>query len=173
MNKFSSSFTACAAFILLGVGVTPLANAGYVFTDLGSWNWYSFATGINNTGQVVGQDTTGRAALWDGTTTTDLGTLNLGGTSSKALAINQAGQAVGYSVNASNTALHATLWNGSTAPIDIGILSGNWSWATAINDNGQVAGYSAATGSGATQATLWNGTIATDLGTLGGSESTS
>ena len=69
------------AVILLcvGVGVTPLANATYIFTDLGTFGEaYSTPTAINSTGQVVGYsnttgDTANHATIWNGTTATDLG----------------------------------------------------------------------------------------------------
>jgi probable HAF family extracellular repeat protein len=61
------------------------------------------------------------------------------------------------------------VWNGTT-PTDLGIDSA----AYAINDSGQIAGDRNANGDLGgigTHATVWNGTIATDLGTLGGSQS--
>jgi uncharacterized membrane protein YdfJ with MMPL/SSD domain len=69
MIKFTPSFSACAALILLGVGVTPLANAAYTFTDLGTLGGSSSsANGINNAGQVVGYVWNGAtsATIWKG-----------------------------------------------------------------------------------------------------------
>lgn len=158
MKKLTTSLTTCAALILLGVGVTPLANAAYTFTDLGTLlgDGNSEAWAINNTGQVAGFsfNTTldaSRATIWNGLSITALSAF--GGHNSMAFAVNNVGQVAG-GVNISTTGndWHASLWNGATAT-DLG--SG---FAYAINDAGQVAG------SSGNQAILWNGTSATDLG---------
>ena len=95
------------------------------------------AWGINDSGQVVGssQYTLGgsatHAAIWNGTTPTDLGTLGPG-QHSAALAINDAGQVVGwsdYDVTAFN--YHATIWDGTT-PTDLGTLGGVLAWPGAL-----------------------------------------
>ena len=118
-------------------------------------------TGINNFGQVVGWsnisgDSAFHAAIWNGTTPTDLGTL--GGDYSRAMGINDSGQVVGWA-NTSDSKIHVTIWNGTT-PTDLG-----WgNYANGINDSGQVVGvahYNSVTyGS---RATIWNGTTPTDL----------
>lgn len=110
-----------------------------------------------------------RATLWNGSTTTDLGTLD-GGAVSYAEAINDAGQVVGSSDIMGHTANHATLWNGTTA-IDLGTLGGTSSYTHDINSAGQVVGKSQITGDTFFHATLWNGTTATDLGGLSGFDS--
>jgi probable HAF family extracellular repeat protein len=51
--------------------------------------------------------------------------------------------------------------------IDLGTLGGNKSVPNAVNNAGQVAGWSETAG-GQIHATVWNATMATDLGTLGG-----
>ncbi|SFH34424.1 PEP-CTERM protein-sorting domain-containing protein [Nitrosospira sp. Nsp14] len=99
------------------------------------------------------------AIVWNGTTATDLGTL--GGTSSWAYAINDAGQVAGGAYFPGDANGHAILWNGSTLK-DLGTLGGGSSEAFAINDSGQVTGW-AATTDGAQHAALWNGTTVTDL----------
>jgi probable HAF family extracellular repeat protein len=103
------------------------------------------------------------AVVWNGTTAADRGTL--GGTSSWAYAINDAGQVAGGAYFPGDADGHAIQWNGST-PTDLGTLKGV-SVALAINDAGQVAGYSFVNpggyGSGPWHATLWNGTTPTDL----------
>jgi probable HAF family extracellular repeat protein len=99
------------------------------------------------------------AALWNGSTVIDLGTL--GGSNSYALAINSSGQVAGYSEVSGDAAAHAAVWNRSTAT-DLGTLGGTSSYATSINNSGQVAGYSA-TMRGDQHATMWNGPTATDM----------
>jgi probable HAF family extracellular repeat protein len=81
--------------ILLGIGMTSLVNAAYIFTDLGTLSGNnSTATAINNAGQVVGYSYAtlddSHATLWNGTTLTALDT-TMGGYYSQATAINNAG----------------------------------------------------------------------------------
>jgi probable HAF family extracellular repeat protein len=183
MIKFAHSSSACAALILLGVGVTPLANAAYIFTDLGtlSGGCCSYANAINNVGGVAGWSYTAgnntyHATVWNGATATELGTLTAkdlntlpGGSFSIAYAINNNGQVAGASTTTGGTT-HATLWASGTAT-DLGILggnSGNTSGAYAINNNGQVAGSTYSPVNGAYHATLWSSGTITDLNTLGG-----
>jgi probable HAF family extracellular repeat protein len=98
----------------------------------------------------------------------DLGTL--GGSTSIATDINQAGQAVGYSYLAGDIKLHPFVWEGGVMT-DLGTLGGNHSQALAINEAGQVVGYSGLVGDAADHAFVWDGGVMTDLGTLGGSAS--
>ena len=106
-------------------------------TDLGTLGGtYSVATGINNSGQIVGYADTAsgqtHAFLYSGGTMTDLGTLP-GGTYSFATGINNNGQIVGYSTTASGQT-HAFLYSGGQMT-DLGTLPGGTnSWATGIND---------------------------------------
>jgi probable HAF family extracellular repeat protein len=125
------------------------------------------ATAINNSGQVVGSLTysatgqvlTTHAILWSGNIAIELGTL--GGASSTAYGINDAGQVVGFSQNSGDGAKHAVLWNGSN-PTDLGAF-GLESQARDINNAGQVVGYSGTIGGLQRRATLWNGIHAIDL----------
>ncbi|MEW6119221.1 MAG: PEP-CTERM sorting domain-containing protein [Pseudomonadota bacterium] len=91
-----------------------------------------------------------------------------GGTQSTVLAINNLGQAVGYTdfdhsyFGFSN---HATFWDNNTA---VGIPTSVNSYATDINDAGQVVGWSSATHTVHNGAFVWqSGTsgVATDLNT--------
>ena len=119
----------------------------------------SAALGVNDAGQVVGYSlTTGavtaHAAIWNGTTPTDLGAVYADG-------INNIGQVVG--TNADN---HAVVWNGTT-PTDLGTLGGPTSYATSINNLGQVAG-TASTTADLARGVVWNGTTPTILDPLSG-----
>jgi probable HAF family extracellular repeat protein len=105
----------------------------------------------------------------DATTARDLGTL--GGSTSRAVAVNARGTVVGTAETASG-AEHAFVWDRRTGMRDLGTLGGARSTATAVSDNGSVTG-TAQTSSGAEHAFVWNGRAAMrDLGTLGGTHST-
>lgn len=171
MYKFTPSIATYATLVLLGVGVSPLANAAYTFTDLGALDGRtSFAYSINNAGQVAGYSTIDngagwRATLWDGGTMTRLDGLVAGG-QTLAYGINEAGQVVGQSA-ASVSANAAAIWNGGVATELVGLSFGH-AKANGINTAGQVVGQSFSAAVNAYQATLWNGTSATNLGTLNG-----
>ncbi|MCJ7546657.1 MAG: HAF repeat-containing protein, partial [Deltaproteobacteria bacterium] len=107
---------------------------------------------MNNSGQVVGERTTlpgdplENPTLWDTTRAflwtaeggmVDIGTL--GGTWSRASAINDLGQVAGGSKTASGE-YHAFLWTAEGGMLDIGTLGGTWGDAWCINNQGQVVG---------------------------------
>ncbi len=109
---------------------------------------YSVPTGINNYDQIcgysfmLGPDGGSMAWLWQSDVMTPLGTL--GGSRSKANAINQAGEIVGYSeIDLPDSSInHACEWFGDSV-IDLGVLEGeSQSSANDISDNGQIAGSS-------------------------------
>jgi probable HAF family extracellular repeat protein len=105
---------------------------------------YSFAYGINESGQVVGFSSfvfgTPIATEWSDGQVIDLGGLP-GSTSSEALGINDAGQVVGYSVV--DGTQYATEWSNGQV-IDLGGVPGSTSSeALGINDAGRVVGFSA------------------------------
>jgi probable HAF family extracellular repeat protein len=129
------------------------------------------ASGINDSGQVVGWSTlapgdpyTRHPFLWDSTQgTQDLGTL--GGIFSGASAINNAGQVVGGAGNG-----HAFLWQDGTLT-DLFPGDRRFSAATAINHGGDVAG-AFNDPIGDQHAAIWYDGVPVpqDLGTLTGRE---
>ena len=121
----------------------------------------SYATGVNNRGQVVGWAENGvhdptcdpsfqilqfRAAIWqpDGTMQ-ELPPLQ-GDSTSAATAINDHGQVVGISGDCgiavgSVSAKHAVLWENGV-PRDLGNIGGDaWNTPTAINNHGVIVGF--------------------------------
>lgn len=134
----------------------------------------SAAYGIDASGRIVGEsepdvNAAAYASVWnDG----QLSTMNtLGGIKGIALKINNAGDIVGVSANASGEE-RPTLWV-NAHPVDLGTLGGSGGQASAINNQGQIVGTSDAPyGTGlTTHATLWYRGAISDLGTLGGSYS--
>lgn len=178
---------------------TDLVCRGFVWQDgvmqalpaLGGT--HSFATAVNNRGQVVGWAETPvhdptcrppqvlqfRAAMWESKRGTVVQLPPLpGDATSAATAINQGGQAVGISGDCDIavgrfSAKHAVLWNHGQVR-EIPNLGGTtWHTPMDINDSGVVVGFSNPAGPGDPEgefiahAFLWDGgSSATDLGTL-------
>ncbi len=168
--------------------------ASYVTTDHGElpYRWHDgrfqmlpplspgsggAAVKLNDQGQAVGwSDTTGgntHAVIWnqDGTVH-DLGTLP-GFDNSRAQAINNKGQVVGYAYNNTvgadasllENAAHAFVWEAGRMH-DLGVLPGcTSSRAYAINDAGQVAGWVLTAGN-RTHAMVWKSGVMHDIGTF-------
>jgi probable HAF family extracellular repeat protein len=161
---------------LLGILLTALcihaqtSTPNYVVVDLGTLGGtYSYAQGINASGQVVGYADVAssgwfHAFLYSNGTMRDLGTLN--GIASYAHGINDGGQVIGYYQMSGDSSPHAFLYsNGSMQ--DLNTLGGvfGYSDAAAINNKGQVVGrFETPTGS---HAYLYSGGSMRDIHTLG------
>jgi len=168
--------------ILLSFVMTDAWGAvQYNVTDLGTLGGdASWATGINDSGQVVGfsTDTSENvgAFLYTGSgAMQDLGNLG-GGVLSQAEGINNSGQVVGLSVISytnGHMLYHAFLWTGSGTMRDLGALDmANNSAANDINNRGQIVGYSYCTTSNSPHAFIFSsGGPMIDLGTLSGTSS--
>jgi probable HAF family extracellular repeat protein len=128
----------------------------------------SYAYGMNDAGKVVGevytnQAATGRAFLYNGATSVELG--DLGGGSSTALAINNHDKVVGYSANLDG--FDRAFVYSSGAMTDLGTLGGNYAYANGINNKDQVVGGSFTDSSDSIyHAFSSDGTTMTDLNTL-------
>jgi probable HAF family extracellular repeat protein len=122
------------------------------------------ATAINASGEVVGQDGAGHAALFDHGALTDLGVLpgqNSANDASYAIAINAAGEVLGYTVPVSGPAQWFIYSGGVMTGFDSlpGMPSG--SRGVGINDLGVITG---ATGSSSDHIFIYDHGVFTDLG---------
>jgi probable HAF family extracellular repeat protein len=142
--------------------------AGATFTDLGTLGGVaSFASALNNRGQVVGESLTAtgerRPFIWSSA----FGMRDLGGDAASPAAINDRGEVVGR--DASGVAV---MWKPDGTRIELGTLGvyNGSSAANDINELSQVVGVSSPDG-GPDRAFLWTaGTGMLDLGALGGEE---
>lgn len=172
-------------FMVLGPGsARPAEATSYNILDLGTLGGASsFASDLNDSGQVVGAALTaagaGHAFLFSSGVMSDLGTLP-GDTTSSAAAVNNFVQVVGSSSAGTglSSVTRAFLYSGG-AMTDLGSLGGHFTRATGsftaaadINDAGQVVGASLAPIPGPAESTLhaflFSGGVLTDLGTFGG-----
>ncbi|PTR10705.1 putative HAF family extracellular repeat protein [Nitrosospira sp. Nsp5] len=152
-------------------------------TDLGTLGGYeSWARGINDAGQVVGNSYTAEGR-WHAFITgpngagmkdlgVSLGGTFLGGPFTVPRGINDAGQVVGSSYTAGDSEHAFITGPNGMGTRDLGTLGSGPSYAYSINDAGQVVGYSF-TAEGTIHAFITgpDGTGMRDLGTLGGENS--
>jgi probable HAF family extracellular repeat protein len=150
----------------------------YTITDLGTLGGHqSSATGINESGQVIGYANVDQnsndyhAFVWESGLMRALDTLGTRG--STPLGINDYGQMVGYVSTPSGP--RAVLWN----PAGAGQILASQGAAVnttayGINNNGQIVGSQYADPEARNQAILWPGIggAPVDLGTIGGNIST-
>jgi probable HAF family extracellular repeat protein len=165
--EFSNSPLTRVALMTICVAALSDASATaqtYAITDLGEVR----TAALNASGQVAGDvhtPTGRRGVLVSGGVIVDLGTL--GGPSSTAIALNDAGQVTGAVFPDSAGTQHAFLYSNGVMT-DVGILAGGTgSTGLAINSAGDVAGM-ADNGIGLSTLFKYSNGVMTDLGTLGG-----
>jgi probable HAF family extracellular repeat protein len=137
-------------------GVAWSAGAG--IQQLSSLGGQTKAWGINYSGEIAGQSNN-HAVLWSNASAspTDLGTPGLGGTTSFAYGISNAGQVVGWADRETyqdyqDTIYHAfvysngTMYDLGTLATDRGYYLGGYSLAYGANSSGHVVGTASTTG---------------------------
>ena len=160
----------CSADTASGAGHAFLYSNG-IMQDLGTLpgGAVSYATGINDSGQVVGNSSYtangfDHPFLYSNGTMQDLGTL--GGIDGYAEGINDSGQVVGYSETVINN-IDAYVYSGGTMQS----LGSFGDIATAANRAGEVVGGGYFAQGGASYAFLYSGSTVQSLGTIPGGHS--
>ncbi len=166
--------TAVQAFLYTSTSMTALSTLGglnnraYGINDAGQIVGWSEVGGGGGGGSGGGADTHGFLYNIANGLTTDLHNPGLGGTNSRAYAINAGGQIAGYCQTTSNAANNAFLYSNG-GMLDLGVITGGTnSYASALNASGHVVGWSEI-GGGIEHAFLYTGGPLQDLGSLGGS----
>jgi probable HAF family extracellular repeat protein len=130
----------------------PVSSGAFLWehgkmTNLGSFGGTcTFATDLNDLGQVVGLSTLEgdeyqHAFLWQHGLFSELHN-TLGGNNAAGLAVNNSGTVVGWASLPGNQEDHASLWEGNTMT-DLGTLDGDpCSFGFSVNATGQVVGIS-------------------------------
>jgi probable HAF family extracellular repeat protein len=174
VNAFARTRIRALAGLFAAVAVAtalPRTQAqSYTATALGSLGGgTSYATGINNSGVVVGYSTlvstASHAFVYSGGVMTDLGTL--GGADSHADAINNQGTVVGTADVNGVSPTYAFAENGGTMT-SLGSLGGDDSEAYDINGSGTSVGFSLLSDNVTFNAFSYSNGVMTNLGTLGG-----
>jgi probable HAF family extracellular repeat protein len=154
------------------IAVPALGQARYVITDLGDLpggDNFSYAVGLNNTGQVVGVSDTAfggpfgdsgyHAFFWQaGSPMIDLGKLPGGYDMSRATGVNDVGLVVGYSTANMTTYFRGFTWHRVTNQMqDIGTVAGGVAYyaATGVNNSGHIAMENWTENGGRYDAYLW------------------
>lgn len=167
-TKILKILTTAGIILMMQLLLWAGAFAKPVMKDLGTLGGIgSWATSINDNGQVIGQsytkDNAEHGFIWENGKMADLGTL--GGDKTNVLAINAKGQVIGTSYLSDNKTQHGFIWqNGKMT--DLGTLGGNNTIVVAINNNGQIVGNSLLA-NGTYHGFIWENGEMTDLGALG------
>jgi len=151
------------------IGDTVAARFGPTTRVLGTLGGpTSFATAVNENGDIVGQSDTSSLSqnaflLTAGSSQMqDLGSL---GHLSSATGVNDSDEVVGFSFNGSSQE-HAFLWQGGVMR-DLGVMTGGTvSQANGINDDGIIVGQGNVSNSSATHAFIFSGNGLVDLNSL-------
>jgi probable HAF family extracellular repeat protein len=137
------------------------------FLPVGFFTMWTQVNALNDDEALAGQALNAyrpwQAAAWDGNVPIDLETL--GGLSSAAEVVNEAGQIAG-TANTPDGEEHAVIWNDG-AITDLGTLGGETSDVDDINESGQVLGDSD-TSDGSRHSYIWQDRTMTDLGLFEG-----
>lgn len=166
-SKKTKKIQSLIAFGWLVIAASPAHAVNYSFSDMGGLNDLAnpiYSRGINNNGHVVGIQGE-NAVVWNGTSWSAL--VNIDGTTSGGLGINDSGQVAGYASIIGQDASYGVRWNNGV-PTALDTLN-NFDLAAASNNAGQVVGTIWSNDQTSVPAT-WaaGGTAMTLLPTLGG-----